>query len=139
MPDHFLSFTGEAKKVNDMIVENTLLLIAHNRSGFGSYVVLNNLPQWRSVVILFRNGAGIFSPKKFNGYENEKKKAPQYGHFRCGRVTVSSCLKKIGISFKIQPLLPKQEMEHDEIFEDTWEAPENERLPYVKINCFLFC
>ena len=29
-------------------------------------------------------------------------------------------------------MLLKQEVEHDEIFEDTWEARENEWLPYVK-------
>ena len=26
----------------------------------------------------------------------------------------------------------KQELEHDEIYEDTWQAKENEWLPYVK-------
>ena len=41
-------------------------------------------------------------------------------------------LKKIGESYKLQPSLLKQEMELDEIFEDTWEARENEWLPYVK-------
>ena len=29
-------------------------------------------------------------------------------------------------------MLLKQEMEHDENYEDTWEARENEWLPYVK-------
>ena len=41
-------------------------------------------------------------------------------------------LKKIGERHKLQPLLLKQEMEHDEIYEDTWEEKENECLPYVK-------
>ena len=48
-------------------------MIAPNGSGFDSYVVLNNLPQWRSVVKLTKNGAGIISPKLFNGYVDEKK------------------------------------------------------------------
>ena len=39
---------------------------------------------------------------------------------------------KKGVSYKLQPSLLKQEMEHDEIYEDTWEAKENELLPYVK-------
>ena len=46
MLDHVLSFKGEPKKVRKKIVENNLYLIAHNGSGFDSYVVLNNLPQW---------------------------------------------------------------------------------------------
>ena len=41
-------------------------------------------------------------------------------------------MKKIGESCKLQESLLKKELEHDEIFEDTWEAKENERLPYVR-------
>ena len=105
-------------------------MIAHNGSGFDSYVVLNNLPQWRSVVKLIQNGAGIISLKFFNGYVVERKKFPQYVHFRCGRVHNNSSLEKIGVSYKLQPLLLKQEVEHDEIYEETWEAKEDEC--YVK-------
>ena len=57
--DHVLSFKGEPKKVRIKIVEYNLYLIAHNGSGFDSYVVLYNLPQWRSLVKLIKNGAGI--------------------------------------------------------------------------------
>ena len=76
MLDYVLSFRGEPKKVKNKnkIVEYNLYLIAHNGSGFDSYVVLNNLPQWRSVVELIENGAGIISLKIFNGYVDEKKK-----------------------------------------------------------------
>ena len=49
-------------------------MIARNGSGFGSYVVLNNLPQWRSVVILIKNEAGIVSLKIFDGNVDERKK-----------------------------------------------------------------
>ena len=42
MLDHVLSFKGEPKKVKNKIVEYNLYLIAHNGSGFDSYVVLNN-------------------------------------------------------------------------------------------------
>ena len=45
MLDHVLSFKGEPKKVKNKIVENIRYLIAHNGSGFASYVVLNTLPQ----------------------------------------------------------------------------------------------
>ena len=41
-------------------------------------------------------------------------------------------MKKIGESYKLQTSLLKQELDHDEIYEDTWEARENEWLPYVK-------
>ena len=132
MLDHVLSFKGEPKKVKNKIVEYNLYLIAHNGSGFDSYVVLNNLPQWRSVVKLIKNGRGIVSLKIFNGYVDPVKKVPQYVHFRCGRVHINQKLRKIGKSYKLQESLLKKELEHDEIYEDTWESKENEWLPYVK-------
>ena len=132
MLDHVLSFKGEPKKVINRIVEYNLYLIAHNGSGFDSYVVLNNLPQWRSIVKLIKNGAGVLSLKIFNGYVDQNQKIPQYVHFRCGRVHINKSLRKIGESYKLQESLLKKELEHDEIYEDTWEAKENEWLPYVK-------
>ena len=74
MLDHVLSFKGEPKKVKNKIVEYNLYLIAHNGSGFDSYVVLNNLPQWRSIVKLIKIGAGVVSLKIFNGYVDQNQK-----------------------------------------------------------------
>ena len=76
MVDHVFSFKIEPKKVKKIIVEYNLNLIAHNGSGFDSYVVLNILPQWRSVGELIKNGAGIISLKIINGYINQNKKIP---------------------------------------------------------------
>ena len=74
----------------------------------------------------------LLQSKFFTGYADENKNVPRYVHFRCGRVHIHSGLKKIGVSYKLQPSSSKQQMEYDEIIEDTWEARENERLPYVK-------
>ena len=63
---------------------------------------------------------------------DEKKKIPQYLHFRCGKVHIKKNLGRIGESYKIQENLLRKELEHDEIYEDSWEAKENEWLPYVK-------
>ena len=57
--DYVLQFKGEAKGVNKEIVKYDLYWTVHIGSGFDSYVVLNNLPQWRTVVSLIKNGAGI--------------------------------------------------------------------------------
>ena len=94
MLDHVLSFEGETKKINIEIVEYNLYSIAHNGSSFDSYVVLNNIPQWRSVVNLNKNGAAIVSLKFFNGYVDRNKKIPQYVHFKCGRVHINKRLEK---------------------------------------------
>ena len=98
MLDHVLPFKREPKKVKNKIVEYNLYLTAQNGSGFDSYVVLNNLPQWRIVVKLSKNAAGIVSLKIFNGYVDQNKKIPQYVHFRCGRVHINKSLRKIGES-----------------------------------------
>ena len=92
--DHVLSFKGEPKKVKNKIVEYNLCLIAHNGSGFHSYVVLNNLPQWRSIVKLIKKGRGVVSLKIFNGYVDQNKKIPQYVHFSCVKVCINHGLKK---------------------------------------------
>ena len=131
MLDRVLSFKREYKKINNKIVECYLYMIVHNGSGFDSYFVPSNLPQCRSFVNLIENGGGIVSPKLFNEEAKEMKKIPQYVHFRFGNSHIKSSLKEIVFSYKLQPSLLKQDMEHYEIYEDTWEARENEWLPYV--------
>ena len=76
------------QKNNNNIVLFNLYLVVHNGSGFHSYVVLNNTSQWRNVVILIENGAGIVSLKMFNGYVDSDKEIPQYVHFRCARLHI---------------------------------------------------
>ena len=131
MLDYVLQYKGEPKRINNKIVKYSLYLIAHKGSGFDSYVVLNSLPQWRTVNLI-KNGSGIVSLKIFNGYVDQIKKIPQYVHLRCGLLHIKDSLKNIGKSYKLQPCLLKQELEHDEIFEDNWEEKENEWLPYLK-------
>ena len=81
---------------------------------------------------MFKNGVDIVPLKLFNGNVDEKNKIPQCVYFRCGRVHINIRWKKKGISYKLQPSLLKKEREHDEIYDDTWEAKEDEWLPYVK-------
>ena len=132
MLDYVLKFKGKAKKVNNKIVEYNLYLLAHRGSGFDfSNVVLNNLPQWRTVVSLIKNGAGIVSLKIFNDYVDPFKKIPQYVHFRCGLIHINDSLENIGKSYKLQESLLKQELEPHEIYEDNKEEKENEWLPYL--------
>ena len=131
MLDYVLQFKGEPKRINNKIVKYNLYLIAHKGSGFDSYVVLNNLPQWRTFKLI-KNGSGIVSLKIFNGYVDQNKKVPQYVHLRCGLLQIKDSLKNIGSSYKLQEIFLKQELEHAEIFEDNWEEKENEWFPYLK-------
>ena len=50
MLDHVLQFEGEVKKLKNKIVKYNIYILAHDGSGFDSYVILNNLPQWRTNV-----------------------------------------------------------------------------------------
>ena len=84
MLDYVLQSKAEAKRNINKIVKYNFYLIAHNGSGFDSYVNVNTLPQGKTIVSLFKNEAGIVSYKIFNGYVEPVKKIPQYVHFRCG-------------------------------------------------------
>ena len=104
MLDCVLQYKEEPKRINKKIVKYNLYLIAHKGSGFDSYVVLNNLPQWRTVNLI-KNGSGIVSLKIFKGYVNQKMKIPQYVHLRCGLLHIKDSLKNTGKSYKLQPCL----------------------------------
>ena len=132
MLDHVSQFKGEAKRVIKKNVEYNLYTLAQNGSRFDSYVVLNNLPQGRTVVTSIKNGSRIVPLKLFNGFVDKNKKIPQNVHFRCGLLHFNNSLKKIGFSYILQKSLLKQEMDHDDVYEDTWEDKENEYLPYLE-------
>ena len=131
MLDYVLQFKGEPKRVINKVVKYNLYLKAHKGSVFDSYVVLNNLPQWRTVKLI-KNGSGIVSHKIFSDYVDPVKKIPQCVHFRCGLLHIKDSLKNIGRSYRLQENLLKKELERHEIFEGNWEEKENEWLPYLK-------
>ena len=51
------------------------------------------------------------------------------------------CLKKLGKTFKLQKELLKTEMNHDEVYSDTWKDKKSEWLDYGKndVLCTVFC
>ena len=117
--------------------EYELKMIAHNGSGFDSYIILNNLPEWCSIVNMIKTGKGIISLKIHNGnvdIKNGSKGKPQYITFVCSMNHLSSSLRKLGETFGLQKELLKQEMNHTEIYEDTWEDKRDEWLPYLKMD-----
>ena len=100
MLDHVLSFKRENKKVNNKDIEHNLYLMAHNGSGFDSYVVFKNFPQRRSVAKLMKIGAGIISLVDLlsDGFVDQNKKFPRYVLFSCARIHITKSLKTIGES-----------------------------------------
>ena len=80
MLDYVVRIKGEQKKKNKF-VKKILYLLAHKRSDFDSFVVLNSLPQWRTVANLIKSGSSIVSFKLCNGYVEEKQKDPSICSF----------------------------------------------------------
>ena len=142
--DFCLKLKGEERKtVNNKVVEYNLQLHAHNGSGFDTWIILNNLPCDKHIVgDIIKNGKGIIFLKKFNEYiEKKSKQVPQYLIFRCGMTHLNYSLKKLGKTFKLQKELLKTEMNHDEVYSDTWKDKKDEWLDYVKndVLCTAFC
>ena len=112
-------------------VEYNLRLHAHNGSGFDTWIVLNNLPCGKHIFDVIKNGKGIIELKVFNGYVGNKQ-IPQYLHFRSGMTHLNYSLKTLGKTFWLQKEVLKTEMNHDEVYSDTWEDMKSEWLDYVK-------
>ena len=132
--DYCLKFKGEERKVNNKIVEYNLQMVAHNGSGFDTWIILNNLRCDKHIVgDIIKNGKSIIELKVFNGliYKNNKQ-IPQYLHFRCGMTHLNYSLKKLGKTFELPPNLLKTEMNHDEIDSNNYKDKKNIWLPYVK-------
>ena len=136
--DFLLKLEGEEyKDKKGKVLEYNLQIHAHNRSGFGTWIVLNNLPCDKKIVNIRKNGKGIIELQVFNGYIEKKiKQIPQYLHFRCGMTQLNYSLKKLGKTFKLQKELSKAEMNHDEVDGNNYKDKINEWLPYVKNDVF---
>ena len=75
--DFFLKFKGEERKARNRIVEHNLQLLAHNGSGFDTWIILNNFPCDKQFLDIIKNGKGINSLRVFSGYiEKNKKQIP---------------------------------------------------------------
>ena len=61
-------------------------------------------------------------------YTTVKKQIPQNLNFRCGLTPLNYSKKKLGNCFKLQKKILKTEMNHDEVFSDTWKDKKSEWL-----------
>ena len=92
-----------------------------NGSGFDTWIILNNLPCDKHIVNIIKNGRRIISLRVSNGYiYNGNKQISQNLFFKGGMTHLNYSLKKIGKTFKLQKELIKTEMNHDEVYSDTW-------------------
>ena len=111
----------ERKTVDKKTVYYNFEFDAHNASEFDTWIILNNLPRDKHIVDIIKKSKRIISLRVFNGYiYNGKKQIPQYLIFRCGMTHLNYSLKNLGKTFKLQKELLKTEMNHDEVYSETW-------------------
>ena len=106
---------------------------AHNDSGFGTWILVNNLPCDKHIVDISKNGKGIIELKVFNGYiQHNNKQIPQYLRFRVGMIHLNYSLKKVGKTFKLHEEILKSEWDHDGVDGNNYKDKIDEWLPYFK-------
>ena len=101
------------KDGDEIISSYRLLLVAHNSSGFDSWVVLNSLSKEITDLKILKTARGLISlsfrcgVKIVNTFE-----VPQYVKFTCSKSHIKGTLNKIGKEYGLQPELLKGEIEH---------------------------
>ena len=132
---------GEPKKIEkngkEIIVEYELKMIAHNGSGLDSWIILDNLPEWARITSMIKTGKGIINMKIYNGMcdvKSNSKGKPQYLIFNCSANHMKPSLRILGETYKLQAEVLKQEIDHTEIYEDTWQDQQPIWEPYLRMD-----
>ena len=120
-------------KDGDEIVRSyRLLLVAHNSSGFDSWVVLNSLIKEITELKIIKTARRLISlsfrcgVKRVNTVE-----VPQYVKFTCSKFHIKGSLEKIGKEYSLQPELLKGEIEHSIINKNNFAELRHICEPYL--------
>ena len=117
---------------DEIISSYRLLLVAHNSSGFDSWVVLNSLIKEITDLKIIKTARGLKSLsfrcgfKIFNTVE-----VPQYIKFTCSKSHIKGSLEKIGREYGLQPELLKGEIEHSIINKNNFAKLRHIWEPYL--------
>ena len=101
------------KDGDEIISSYRLLLVAHNSSGFDSWVVLNSLVKEITDLKIIKTARGLISLSFRCGVKIVNTcEVPQYVKFTCSKSHIKGSLNKIGKEYALQPELLKGEIEH---------------------------
>ena len=101
------------KDGDEIISSYRLLLVAHNSSGFDSWVVLNSLVKEITDLKIIKTARGLISLSFRCGVKIVNTvEVPQYVKFTCSKSHIKGSLEKIGKEYGLQPELLKGEIEH---------------------------
>ena len=129
-------------KYGDEIVSSyRLLLVAHNSSGFDSWVVLNSLIKEITDLKIIKTARGLISLSFRCGVKIVNTvEVPQYVKFTCSKSHIKGSLEKIGKEYGLQPELLKGEIEHSVINKNNFVALKHIWEPYLRLDvlCLAF-
>ena len=98
---------------DEIVSSYRLLLVAHNSSGFDSWVVLNSLIKDITDLKIIKTARGLISLSFRCGVKIVNTiEVPQYVKFTCSKSHIKGSLEKIGKEYGLQPELLKGEIEH---------------------------
>ena len=101
------------KDGDEIISSYRLLLVAHNSSGFDSWVVLNSLVKEITNLKIIKTARGLILLSFRCGVKIVNTcEVPQYVKFTCSKSHIKGSLNKIGKEYGLQPELLKGEIEH---------------------------
>ena len=104
------------KDGDEKISSYRLLLVAHNSSGFDSWVVLISLVREITNLKIIKTARGLISLSFRCGVKIVNTcEVPQYVKFTCSKSHIKRSLNKIGKEYGLQPELLKGETEHSVI------------------------
>ena len=101
---------------DEIVSSYRILLLAHNSSGFDSWVVLNSLVKEITDLKIIKTARGLISLSFRCGVKIVNTcEVPQYVKFTCSKSHIKGSLNKIGKEYGLQPELLKGEIEHSVI------------------------
>ena len=120
------------KDGDEIISSYRLLLVAHNSSGFDSWVVLNSLLKDITELKIIKTARGLISLSFRCGFKIVNTvEVSQYVKFTCSKSHIKGSLEKIGREYNLQPELLKGEIEHSVINKNTFVKLRHIWEPYL--------
>ena len=120
------------KDGDEIISSSRRLLVAHNSSGFDSWIVLNSLIKNKTDLKIIKTAGGLISLSFRCGVDIVNTcEVPQYAKFTCSKSHIIGSLNKIGKEYGLQPELLKGEIEHSIINKNNFAELKHIWEPYL--------
>ena len=120
------------KDGDEIISSYRLLLVAHNSSGFHSWIVLNSLIKDITHLKIIKTARRLISLSFRCGFKIVNTcEVPQYVKFTCSKSHIKGSLQKIGREYILQPELLKGEIEHSIINKNNFAELRHIWEPYL--------